>query len=92
MDHTDLLIGQVTDVFRIGLLAALIYTTERNRAQTGVFLPLVAGTGFVAIIIAMTMPVAGITPWRSMATGLIANVLILVPMWAAWKLVQAKAK
>ena len=34
MDFTSLLISQVTDIFRIGLLVGLVYTAERTRAQS----------------------------------------------------------
>ena len=43
MDYTTLFTTQLTDLFRVGLLAALIYTTENTRAQTGVVIPLLAG-------------------------------------------------
>ncbi len=51
MEISTLLAQQFTDIFRLGLLAGLIYTTERTRSQTGVLLPLVAGVIFVAVII-----------------------------------------
>jgi hypothetical protein len=92
MDDIALLAAQLTDVFRIGLLAALIYTTERNRAQTGVAIPLLGGAGFVAVIIATTMPLPGVMLWRSIVSGFAANALILAPMWTAWKFMHARAK
>jgi hypothetical protein len=54
MDTTTLLMSQLTDIFRIGLLAGLILTMERTRAQTGVVLPIVAGIVFIAVIIPAT--------------------------------------
>ena len=42
MDLSALVVAQFTDIFRLGLLAGLIYTTARTRQQTGVLLPLLA--------------------------------------------------
>ena len=47
MDLSALVVAQFTDIFRLGLLAGLIYTTERTRQQTGVLLPLVAGVVYL---------------------------------------------
>ncbi|MGL4445240.1 MAG: hypothetical protein ACRCU1_16565 [Alsobacter sp.] len=89
MEISALLVQQFTDVFRLGLLAGLIYTTERTRLQTGVVVPLIAGVVFVAVIIPATMPVAGVSLWRAAATGLVVNAVIVAVFWLAW---QAFAK
>ncbi len=89
MDISTLLVEQFTDIFRLGLLAGLIYTTERTRAQTGVVLPLVAGVIFVAIIIPATMPRPGLSLWQAAATGIVVNAVIVAVFWTAW---QAFAK
>ena len=85
MTFTDLLLSQLTDVFRIGLLIALLLTMLRTRATSGTAIPLAAGVIFVAAIIPMTQ---GATEplWRSIATGLLANVMILAVLMAAWAL------
>ena len=89
MDISTLLItGQFTDMFRLGLLAGLIYTTERTRHQTGVLLPLVAGIVFVAIIIPTTMPQPGVPLWQAVATGLVVNAVIVAVFWLAWQAVS----
>jgi hypothetical protein len=85
MDLTALLVQQFTDVFRIGLLAGLIYTTERTRAQTGVLLPLIAGVIFVAVIIPATMPAPGTSLWQAATTGAAVNAVIVAVMWLAWQ-------
>jgi hypothetical protein len=89
MTVSALVVDQFTDVFRLGLLAALIYTTWRTRAQTGVLLPLIAGVVFVAVIIPSTMPAPGVPQWLAMATGLGVNAMIVTVFWLAW---QAVAK
>lgn len=85
MDIPTLLMQQATDVFRLGLLAGLIYTTERTRTNTGVALPLAAGIVFVAFIIPTTMPQAGVPLWLAIATGLVVNAGIVTVFWLAWQ-------
>lgn len=92
MTVSALLVQQFTDVFRLGLLAALIYTTWRTRPQTGVLLPLLAGIVFVAVLIPSTMPISGVPQWLAMATGLGVNAVIVAVFWLAWQaIVKAKS-
>ena len=42
MPFLDLLQAQLTDVFRIGLILALVFTMLRTQAVTGTILPLLA--------------------------------------------------
>lgn len=86
---SDLLQSQATDVFRIGLLVALLFTALRNRPVTGMLLPLAAGALFVAVIV----------PWSGVATrpepmatqvaaGLLVNAVYLaigLGLWQAWR-------
>jgi hypothetical protein len=88
MDMTQLLVEQVTDIFRLGLLAGLVYTTERTRAQTGVLLPLVAGVVFVAVIIPTTMPRPGVSLWQAAAMGIAVNAAIVAVFWFAWQAIS----
>lgn len=85
----DLLAAQAGDVFRIGLLVALMLTTLRNRPITGMLLPLAAGALFVALII----PVTGASPRpEPLATqvllGLLVNAVYLAAglgLWTLWQ-------
>ncbi len=88
MDISTLLITQATDVFRLGLLAGLIYTTERTRHQSGVLLPLAAGIVFIAFIIPTTMPQPGVPLLTAIATGLAVNTAIVAVFWLAWQAVS----
>lgn len=85
MDITDLLMQQFTDLFRLGLLAGLIYTTERTRQQTGVLLPLAAGIIFVAIIIPAAMPRLDVSIWLATATGFFTNSVIVGLFWLGFQ-------
>ncbi len=88
MDIASLLVEQFTDIFRLGLLAALIYTTWRTRAETGVVLPLAAGVVFVAVIIPFTMPRPGQDAWLAVATGVGVNAVIAAVFWLAWQAIS----
>jgi hypothetical protein len=91
MDSTALLVAQLTDIFRIGLLAGLIYTAERTRAQTGIAVPLLIGIVFIAAIIATTMPVAGVPIWQSIASGVAANAIITAVLFGIWTVIRKRS-
>jgi len=91
MTLTELLTSQLTDLFRIGLLIALIYTTLQNRAQTGLWLPLLTGALFVAVILPSTMGLGAANSlglWTVIAVGMVANCLILAVALAGWMIYQ----
>lgn len=88
MDQAALLISQLTDIFRIGLLAGLIYTMENTRQQTGVAVPLIAGIAFVAVILPLTMPVSGVSTTQAIVSGLFANAFITALLWLIWSAVK----
>lgn len=73
----SIIITQLTDPFRIGLLAALLFTTVRNAPVTGWVVPLGAGLTFVAFIIATMFPKAGLTTLDATVSGLAANAIIM---------------
>ncbi len=84
MDYVSLFTSQITDLFRLGLLAGLIYTTERTRGQTGIALPLLAGILFVAVMIPTTISKPGVDYASAVGVGLVANAAIVAVMWLAW--------
>ena len=90
MDYVSLFTSQITDVFRVGLLAALIYTTERTRSQTGVVLPLLAGIVFVAVIIPSTVTRSNVDIFTSVSVGLLANAAIVAVLWFAWSTFKSR--
>lgn len=90
--YISIILTQLTDPFRIGLVAALIYTTIRNVAATGWLVPLAAGILFVAVIIATTLPKAGETLTVTTLTGIASNIVISAIMLAALFLYQRFSK
>ena len=89
MPLTDLLVSQLTDVFRVGMIVALIATTLRTEAVTGRLIPLLAGILFVAVIIPLTLQTGSPVPLvRSIFMGIIANLVLLGIAWAGWTLLR----
>ena len=76
----DLVFSQLSDVFRIGLIIALVVTMLRTSTVTGRVLPLVAGVVFVAVILPTTMPSSSGHLRDEIIAGLISNLIILVPV------------
>jgi hypothetical protein len=69
--------SQLVDIFRIGLIVALVFTMARTRAATGTVLPLALGVVFVAVILPSTNPQPGVTLMDAVLAGLISNLVIL---------------
>ena len=88
MTWSDVLFAQLTDVLRLGLMAALCWTTLRLREQSGTVIPLVIGIVFFAVFLPNTMPIAGATTSQQMAVGVLANAIIVAVITAAWVLSQ----
>ena len=72
----DLVLSQLSDLFRIGLLIALVITMLRTSAVTGRALPLVMGVLFVAVILPTTMPSGTASVSDAILAGLVSNSLI----------------
>lgn len=79
----ELFISQLIEPFRIGLIIALVATMRRTSAVSGRLVPLVAGLVFVAVLIPVGMQ-GGFDAMR-VGVGLIANLVILIVVLAAWE-------
>ena len=87
----DILIQQLLDPFRIGLLAALVITTIQTSAHTGRTIPLLVGAVFVAVLIPTTMGTDAGNRTVSIGVGLVANAIILaviLGLVALWRRVS----
>ena len=73
----DLVLSQLSDVFRIGLIIALVVTMFRTSAVTGRVLPLFAGVVFVAVIVPTTLSGNTENLSQAIVAGLISNLIIL---------------
>lgn len=85
MDLSNLILSQLADPFRIGLMVALVITMLRTQSTTGVWVPLAAGVVFVAVIIPSTI-LTGLTQplWQIVAVGAVSNAVLLAVILAAW--------
>jgi hypothetical protein len=88
MVWSDILLAQLMDPFRIGLMVALGYMTLRLRAQSGVLMPLAAGVLFFAVMLPTSMPIAGAERILQMVTGVAANTVIVGILAAVWIAVE----
>ncbi len=84
---TDLVLSQLTDFFRIGLIIALVVTMHRTAAVTGRVLPLALGVVFVAVMLPSTMPSGSASLADAVLAGLVSNSIILVPVLAFAELI-----
>lgn len=74
---SDIVLSQLLDPFRIGLIIALVVTMLRTAAVTGRILPLAMGVVFVAVILPTTMPSGTASTRDAIFAGLLSNLLIL---------------
>lgn len=89
MTLTDILQSQLTDVFRIGMIVALIATALRTQAAMGLLVPLMAGVVFVAIIIPATMQTGSSVPLtQRIGAGIISNLILLGIGLGVWQAYQ----
>lgn len=79
MTFSDILLDQLTDPFRLGLIVALVVTMYRTQAVTGRFVPLAAGVLFVAAILPMTTARGAVEGGiaTAIALGVVANLILL---------------
>jgi hypothetical protein len=73
----DLIQSQLMDPFRIGLIAALVFTMFRTKAATGTVIPLAAGVVFVAVILPSTQGSGAASLTEAVAAGIVSNLIIL---------------
>lgn len=78
MDLIDILVSQLADPFRVGLLLALLFTARNNSNVLNRWLPLGLGLVFVAVLIPTAMASDDTAPVVSrIGLGLLSNALIL---------------
>jgi len=83
----DLVLSQLTDLFRIGLMIALVVTMQRTSAVTGRALPLALGVVFVAVMLPSTLARGSASLTDAILAGLVSNLIILLPVLAVATLV-----
>lgn len=91
MPFTEMLTAMLTDPFRIVLLVGLVLTQRNTAAVTGRLLPLAAGALFVAVILPMTT-LKGMPLLPAIGVGVVANVILLLPILGAFALWDRRAR
>ena len=84
----DLIQSQLMDPFRIGLIAALVFTMFRTKAATGTVIPLAAGVIFVAVILPSTQGAGAVSLTEAIAAGVVSNLIILAIVLALVMIVR----
>ncbi|WP_156318609.1 hypothetical protein [Rhizobium sp. AAP43] len=87
--------SQFVDPFRLGLVFFLFLTALRTRTATGLLMPLAFGVVFIAILIPLTTGANAVTETSGLtiaiATGVVANAVILavyLGVWSLWNRVR----
>ena len=83
----DRVLSQLTDLFRIGLMIAMVVTMLRTSAVTGRVLPLALGVVFVAVMLPSTMTRGSASLIDAILAGLVSNLIILLPVLAVATLI-----
>ena len=83
----DLVLSQLTDLFRIGVMIAMVVTMLRTSAVTGRVLPLALGVVFVAVMLPSTMTRGSASLIDAILAGLVSNLIILLPVLAVATLI-----
>jgi hypothetical protein len=88
----DLILAQLSDPFRIGLIFFLLVTALRTRAAMGMAMPLAAGVVFIAALIPLTTGAGaamdGTARLQAIAFGVVSNAIILAIFLAGWTVWQ----
>ena len=88
---TDLVLAQLTDVFRIGLIIGLVFTMHKTAAVTGRVLPLALGVVFLAVMLPATMPIPSVSFADAIVACLVSNTIILAPVLGlAWLIARSR--
>ncbi|KQW31776.1 hypothetical protein ASE36_06005 [Rhizobium sp. Root274] len=85
----DIVLSQLMDPFRIGLIFFLLLTALRTRANMGLWMPLAMGVVFIAILIPLTTAAAStVNRFEAIGLGIVSNGLILGVMLAGWSIAR----
>ena len=87
MTIVQIISEQLLDPFRIVLICGLVYTMQRTRAATGVWIPLAAGILFIAFLIPSTLAKTTDTSFfTQLWTGAVANVFLTAVVLALFEI------
>lgn len=87
-----MVVQQIQDPFRIGMIFFLLLTALRTRAAMGMVMPLALGVLFVAAVIPLTTQAVAYPAFEekvlAFAYGIVSNMAILGVCLAGWLLIR----
>jgi len=92
MELVNILIAQLADPFRIGLLVALLFTAQNTSGALNRWLPIGLGLVFVAVIIPTALASESAPVGAEIGVGVVANAAVLAVMLAAQAIVERVRK
>jgi hypothetical protein len=89
MDLTQIIVSQLSDPFRVGLLVALLFFAANSRGGLSRWVPIALGLAFVAVLIPTAMASdSGEPVTAEIGAGFLSNTLIIGIMLAAEAVVE----
>jgi hypothetical protein len=92
MEFVNILVSQLADPFRIGLLVALLFTAQNTSGALNRWLPIGLGLVFVAVIIPTALASESAPVGAEIGVGVVANAAVLAIMLAAQAIVERVRK
>jgi hypothetical protein len=83
MEIVGIMIAQLADPFRIGMLVALLFTARNRSATLHRWLPIALGLVFVAVLIPTAMASDDSEMGAQIGVGIVSNAIILGLMLCA---------
>jgi hypothetical protein len=77
MALTELFMAQLTDPFRIGIVIALVVTMLRTQADTGTWMPLLAGILFISVLIPLALSAGQGAQMTQILVGLVSTSVLV---------------
>jgi hypothetical protein len=92
MQIIDIIISQLADPFRIGLLVALLFTAQNTSGTLNRWLPIGLGLVFVAVLIPTALASDGAPVAAEIGVGVVSNTAVLALLLAAQALYERVRK
>ena len=92
MEFVNILIAQLADPFRIGLLVALLFTAQNTSGALNRWLPIGLGLVFVAVIIPTALASESAPVGTEIGVGVVANAAVLAVMLGAQAIFERARK
>ena len=92
MEFVNILMSQLADPFRIGLLVALLFTAQSSSGALNRWLPIGIGLVFVAVLIPTALASDGEPVSAEIGVGFVSNAAVVALLLAAQRLYERVRK